>query len=137
MVAWAAWRIRGAPAVVVRPMWDCGLDAPTPRMEYTATGYAQPVEFLFKDLYRPTEHAENSAAIRPPWVVLARMRRYRVEIVEPIRSWVYPPVASGIFAVSRRVSRFQSGRIHAYLAYAFITLLGFLLLIRAVGGPSP
>ncbi len=137
LVAWAVWRIRGAPATVVGPMWDCGLDAPTPRMEYTATGYAQPVVRIFEEFYRPIERSDSAPALRPPWIVLARVRRYTVEIAEPIRAWVFPPVASGIFGLARRMSRLQSGRIHAYLAYIFVTLVGLLLLVRAVGGPAP
>ena len=137
LVAWAAWRIRGRPAIVEGPMWDCGLDAPTPRMEYTAAGYAQPVELLFGGFYRPQERSESVPALRPPWAVLARLKRYTVEIVDPLRTWVYAAVASGIFGLSRGVSRLQSGRIHAYLAYTFVTLVGLLLLVRAVGGPAP
>ena len=137
LVAWAAWRIRGPPATVEAPMWDCGIDVPTPRMEYTAAGYAQPVELLFGEFYRPTVRSERAPATKPPWAVLARIRRYSVEIVEPIREWVDGPIASGVFALARRVSRLQSGRIHAYLAYTFVTLVGLLLLIRAVGGPAP
>lgn len=137
LVAWATWRVRGTPAVGGRPMWDCGLDATTPRMEYTAAGYAQPMELLFREFYRPAVRSETAPAIRPIWAVLSRVTRSAVEIVEPIQAWVYSPVASGVMGLSRKLSRLQSGRIHAYLAYIFLTLVGLLLLIRAVGGPAP
>lgn len=137
LVAWAVWRIRGVPAAVEGPMWDCGLDSPTPRMEYTASGYAQPVEQLFVDFYWPTEHRESIPPVRPPWAVLARLRSYEQEITEPIWTWAYSPIAASVLALSKRVSRLQSGQIHAYLAYTFVTLVALLLLIRAVGGQAP
>ncbi len=137
LVAWIVRRLRRAPAVDERPLWDCGLDAPTSRMEYTAAGYAQPVELLLRDVYRPTERAEEVPPVRPSWGGLARMQRYTVVITEPIRGWAYEGVASGTVALSRAISRFQSGRIHAYLGYIFVTLIGLLLLVRAVGGSGP
>ncbi|EQD69295.1 NADH dehydrogenase (quinone), partial [mine drainage metagenome] len=52
-VAWVAWRVRGRAAVADRPTWDCGVDAPNARMEYTASGYAQPLEQVFHGFYAP------------------------------------------------------------------------------------
>jgi hydrogenase-4 component B len=137
LVAWAVWRIRGTPKVVERPTWDGGLDAPTSRMEYTAAGYAQPVELLFSGFYRPTSRTERTESVHPSWADLAQVRHYSLEILDPIRAGLYTSIASGVVGIARRVSRLQSGRIHAYLAYIFVTLVGLLLLIRAIGGPAP
>jgi hydrogenase-4 component B len=136
-VAWVAWRVRGLPRVTPRPSWDCGLDAPTSRMEYTASGYAQPVEQVFQEFYRPHEHVEMRPVARPGWGGLARIRAFRTEIAEPVWDWFYAPLEAGTLFLARKVSRLQSGRIHAYLAYMFVTLVVLLLLIRIAWGATP
>src|SRR5207247_9244451 len=35
--------------------WGCGRIAQTPRMEYTASAFAEPLRRVFAELYRPTE----------------------------------------------------------------------------------
>lgn len=137
VVAWLVWRVRGLPHVRSGPTWDCGLDAPTPRMEYTAAGYAQPLEQVFQSFYRPHEASERRPSLRAGWAPLARLKSFHEEIVEPLWSWIYSPVEAGTLALARGTSRLQSGRIHAYLAYMFVTLVVMLLLIRVVWGTTP
>ncbi|EQD36705.1 oxidoreductase, partial [mine drainage metagenome] len=129
---WVAWRVRGRAAVADRPTWDCGVDAPNARMEYTASGYAQPLEQVFHGFYAPRDTTDRRPARQPAWTPLARLRSFHREIPEPIWGWMYAPIESGTRAFAKATSRLQSGRIHAYLAYMFVTLIGLLLLIRVV-----
>ena len=137
VVAWAFWRLRGAPQVAPGPTWDCGMDRPTPRMEYTATGYAQPLTRIFRDFYRPRDHEERRPALQPGWGDLSRIKRWAREIEDPVWRWFYLPLSQGTLHLARRTSRLQSGRIHAYLAYMFTTLVLLLLLVRVVWGGTP
>ena len=43
------------------PVWDGGILAFKPRMQYTATTYANPVRVTFEPLYRPSVHVERAS----------------------------------------------------------------------------
>ncbi len=57
---------------------------------------------------------------------------YRSSVVEPVETYVYRPgVRIGLLA-SRAVRRLQSGRLDAYVAYMFVTLLLLLVVVATV-----
>ena len=107
--------------------WGCGRIGQTPRMEYTATAFAEPLRRVFAELYRPTEDLSHRL---PPGVEVLRA----VDRV-PERD---PPVVragalrSGDRAVPARgrvgAPRCRSGSVHLYLPY--------LVALRAPGAPA-
>ncbi len=125
----------GSPAR--RPMWDCGMDAPTPRMEYTASGYAQPILRLFSVFYgaHPVSELGDLGGARPG--VLQKTVRHESEVDYPLMEQVYSPIVRLVRELARRVSRLQSGGIHAYLAYMVLTLVVLLVASRLFGGVLP
>ncbi len=138
LVSWALWRLRGVPRRdTVGPAWECGGEPTTARAEPTALGYAQPIEHLFHPYYRPRDRIELGGSEGPGRAGMAPVVGFGREIEEPVRKYLYHPLAGGLLGVARATSRLQSGRIHAYLVYMFVTLVGLLLLLRLVGGGSP
>lgn len=128
----------GSPTPAPRDLpWDCGLDAPTSRMEYTASGYAQPVLRVFSSYYLTSERVETSDRKGSRPGVLAKTSSYESEVSYPLVEHFYDPLTRGIYALSRRVARLQSGGIHAYLAYIVLTLVVLLILMRFFGGVGP
>ncbi len=137
VAAWGFRRIGAkAPAESV-PMWDCGMDAPSARMEYTASGYAQPMLRVFSAFYRPQQHSALTelGGARPG--VLAKTQEFETEVEYPLVERGYNPLADGFFSLARRVGRLQSGGIHAYLAYMILTLVVLLIAVRFFGGVGP
>ena len=45
--------------------WGCGYSAPSPRMQYTASSFAQPLTDLFKTFLRTDRKEENPPGIFP------------------------------------------------------------------------
>ncbi len=137
LVAWALRRL-GAPRPDPREaMWDCGMESPTPRMEYTASGYAQPILRIFSAYYGPREHAETTirGGSRPG--ILATTGHFETEVSYPLVEQIYSPLTRSIVGFSRRFSRLQSGGIHAYLGYMILTLVVLLIAVRVAGGIFP
>jgi hydrogenase-4 component B len=134
---WLASKLGGTRRARVEASWDCGIDAPTPRMEYTAGGYAQPVVRVFQGFLRPKDQVERTVAPGTRWDLLTTIRRFTEEVGDPLLPNLYQPVRNGFLGSARAVSRFQSGRIHSYLAYMFATLIVLLLVLRFVGGSNP
>lgn len=118
----AAWGLRYGAARRVRrcDAWDCGFAAPTPRMQYTAAAFAQPVRRVFSLLFDIRE----SVTVREDGNL-----RHQLEISDRTWNLLYVPVAKGIALASRRVLRLQSGNVRIYLGWTLSTLLVLLWIV--------
>jgi len=108
----------------VSDSWGCGRIDQTPRMEYTATAFAEPLRRVFAELYRPTK--ELTIDFHPESRYFVQSIGYRSEIRGWFEEFVYLPVLSGIQWMSRYVRLLQSGSLHGYMAYLFVMLIVLL-----------
>lgn len=114
---------RSQPSRRVAP-WDCGFGPINPRMQYSATAFAEPVRRIFRPLWRVEELLEPSI----PGKANSDLR-YQLHLQEPFRRWLYDPLGRWVLATARRVTRLQGGNVRAYLAYSFFTLIFLLWLV--------
>ena len=100
--------------------WDCGFAPPTPKMQYTASAFAQPIRRVFGLLFHIDEAVERQDNGR---------YRYRLHITD--RAWgiFYVPVVRAVERAARIVTRLQSGNVRIYLGWSFATLLVLLWII--------
>jgi hydrogenase-4 component B len=104
--------------------WACGIP-PKPRMEYTATGFIQPIRQVFSTVYRPTVKLETDLVETSRY--FARRMRFEVHIESTFQKYLYDPVVQGFAALAERLRILQPGSLHLYLSYIFFTLLALLL----------
>jgi hypothetical protein len=114
--------------VRISDTWGCGRIGQTPRMEYTATAFAEPLRRVFSQLLRPTR--ELSIDFHPESKYFVQSIAYRSEITAWFERLLYQPVLSGLRLVARQVRRLQSGSLHLYLLYISLTLVVLLLVAR-------
>jgi len=107
--------------------WGCGISL-TPRMEYTATGFVQPIKRVFSTLYRPTVKLETEFLDEAHY--FAKRRRFEFHIEPVFQKYLYDPVVLFFSAAAGRLRIIQTGNLNLYLAYIFVTLI--LLLLTAV-----
>jgi len=105
--------------------WGCGLKL-SPRMEYTATGFVQPIKRVFGTIYRPTVKLETDLLHESQY--FAKSRRFTLQIEPVFEKYLYQPVAAVIPALAGRLRVIQAGSLHVYLAYMFVTLVLLLLI---------
>ncbi len=108
--------------------WDCGFSALNARMQYTATGFSKPLRIVFRILYRPGRRIELEEGQSP---YFPDRVRYTV-MTEPIfEKYIYQPLLKQAKKLSR-ITKFslQTGSIHLYLSYIFVTLLVFMIYNR-------
>lgn len=105
--------------------WDCGAPL-TPRMQYSATGFAAPIRFFFrmllvtkKDLVSVPASASN------PWITAKRLDWSVNSIWE---RWFYARIGAGVLAAAHFIRRLQSGVVQAYLLLVLVTLVVTLIL---------
>ncbi len=108
--------------------WGCGRIGQTPRMEYTATAFAEPLRRVFAQLYRPTQ--DLSIDFHPESRYFVQSIAYRSEIRPWFERRLYTPMVSLLRAAANRVRRLQAGSLHLYLLYMTVALLVLLVATR-------
>ncbi len=118
---------RRAPSRAVDLPWGCGGIRVSPRMQYTATSYAEPLVRVFDDTLRPARDLQVTHADEAQYLVA--QLRFRQRVSDVIADRVYEPVARGALAAGRGARRLQNGSIHRYLGFSFAALLIVLLAV--------
>jgi hydrogenase-4 component B len=112
----------------VSDSWGCGRLGQTPRMEYTATAFAEPLRRVFAELYRPTK--ELSIDFHPDSKYFVQSIEYRSEIMPWFEKALYGPLLRFVRLLAELTRRLQSGSVHIYLFYISFALLILLLIAR-------
>src|SRR5262245_43866701 len=108
--------------------WGCGRIGQTPRMEYTATAFAEPLRRVFAELYRPSE--DLSIDFHPESKYFVQSIAYRTEVHPWFERLLYAPVVSFLRRTAFRVRWLQAGSLHLYLLYMILALVALLLVSR-------
>ncbi len=111
--------LRGRP-VRAAGTWDCGYARPTPRMQYTASSFAQPILELFAPMLGTRVSSEKPLGLFP--------RRASLETTTPdsFRERVFRPMFAEMDRLLSRFRRIQEGRVQVYVLYIALTLLALL-----------
>jgi hydrogenase-4 component B len=115
-----------APSRTVE-VWDGGMVAFRPRMQYTATTYANPVRVTFAGLYQPDVHIERASddpAGRSGPV------HYRTQVLPLFERYLYGPLIRAVTWLGRLVRPIQSGDVNLYLLYVLVAVVIGLLAAR-------
>ncbi len=114
------WRVASQPTADA-PTWGCAYVRPTPRMQYTASSFTQPVMNFFRSLLRPRTQSH------PPEGLFPSGSDYSTQTPDPAKDSLVLPFyrrfRDGLMA-GRWI---QQGRIQAYLLYIALTLLALFL----------
>lgn len=103
------------------PAWGCGELRTSPRMQYTATSFAEPLVRVFDGVLSPVH---NIDAIAEPDAPMMEARvRFSQRIGDRFEERVYLPTISAVTWWGTTAKRIANGSINRYLAYIFIALL--------------
>lgn len=115
------WQRLAQGLVVDAVTWGCGYNAPTRRMQYTASSFAQMLVGLFAWALRPRTHKPGTLPLFP------QRSHFHSHVPETVLDVVVLPVfrlSGWLFSWLRVVQR---GNVQAYLLYVFAALLALLL----------
>jgi hydrogenase-4 component B len=101
--------------------WGCGFTAPTPRIQYTSSSFAEMLVGLFAWALRPRIRRSKITALLP------QPTDFHSEVPDAVLDEVVLPTflyAADKFSWFRI---FQQGKIQAYLLYIFVALVALLL----------
>lgn len=113
-------------SVRVDETWNCGMVL-TPKMEYTATSFSKPIRIIFRLLFQPKGVVEKEYDLAP---YFPNRIKYHSSIKPVFEDAIYRPVTILIIKIADKIRLLQSGSIHLYLSYIFITLVILLIFAR-------
>lgn len=108
------------------PPWDCGFGSLNPRMQYSAESFSMPVQRIFQPLFDIDEASQSERGGEGS----RHFRKYSLLIADQVERLLYQPLANALLTLVKRVGALQTGHLHHYLLYSFLTLVVLLWLIR-------
>ena len=121
----AVWLMRArrlaSRAVGRGPVWGCGYLFPSPRMQYTASSFAQPLTTQFHLFVRNRERLE------PPQGYFPRAASYSSDSGDPWLRLLFAPTFRWFDRLATRLGVIQRGHIHVYVLYVAATLVALLV----------
>jgi hypothetical protein len=110
------------------PLWDCGFEKITNRMQYNATSFSMPIRRIFGFLFSIKERVRQITTLGHP--AFPKRLQYHLRVRDLFWAWIYKPIVDVSFWISRKVGMLQQGRIQIYLIYSFVTILVLLVFLR-------
>lgn len=101
--------------------WDCGYQAPSARMQYTASSFGQLLVGLFSWALAPAVRLTRLAGLFPGQAVFAS------HVPDAVLDRFLRPLFTGAADLLGRARVFQRGRVQAYVAYVLATLIALFL----------
>jgi len=117
------WRTRRLALQGVRsaPTWGCGYSAPNPRMQYTASSFADPLNRQFGALMHVSREIEMPRGLFPG------AARLETESDDPFHHLLFAPTFRWLDRLLNRAEIIQRGHTHIYVLYVAATLLVVLI----------
>jgi hydrogenase-4 component B len=105
--------------------WGCGYYHLDSRTEYTSTAFSKPFRIVFSFLLKPYRRMEK---IQESHYHMKSMR-YEVYTTPVIRQYLYGSTLNLIMRTAKIMRRMQTGSIHLYISYIFITIVLLILFL--------
>jgi hydrogenase-4 component B len=114
---------RRAP-VASGPTWDCGYAAPSARMQYTSSSFAETLVTFFSWALRPLVHAGAPAGLFPG------ATKFETHVPDTVLDRAILPLSRAGARTLRWFRWMQHGNVHLYLVYVVAALIVLLLVGR-------
>jgi hydrogenase-4 component B len=118
LLSWLWYRrLLKRSTVTTSATWGCGYLAPSSRMQYSASSFADLLVDFFAGILRPERHAPT---IKGPF---ADRSHFESHVPETVLERIYLPFLVWAYSKILPIRNLQHGKIHIYILYIFITLI--------------
>ncbi len=101
--------------------WDCGYAKPEPRMQYTASSFAQPIVDFFKGILRTQKHTSKIKEYFPDKLF------FNTETADLFSENIFRPILKFVHRVVEKLTWVQHGQLQFYILYIWVTLLALFI----------
>jgi hydrogenase-4 component B len=107
--------------------WGCGIISQNSKMEYSASGFSEPIVTIFKNIFRTQKKSERT--FHDDQNSIFKEGKAELHLLNFFEERVYLPIAGAVRKVALKVNNIQRGDVDLHVAYAFVTIVVFLLII--------
>lgn len=111
----------------VAETWGCGFPVQNAKMEYSASGFSEPIVTILKGIFRTQKKSERT--FYDDKNAIFKEGKAEIQLLKFFEERLYMPVANCIRKVAQKVNNIQRGDVDLHVAYAFVTIVVFLLII--------
>ncbi len=102
--------------------WGCGYQRPAPRMQYSASSFAEMLTSLFAFVLRPQNHRPDKIA-----GIFPGHSCFYSHVPEAVLELLYIPLLKHMYQRFSGIRRLQGGILQQYVLYSLVTLIVLLL----------
>ncbi len=125
--AWMIIKFKANSKERITETWGCGITSQNAKMEYSASGFSEPIVTIFKSLFR-TEKKNEREFFDQKFSVF-KNGKAELKLINFFEEYLYLPIANKVKKISLKISNIQRGDSDLHIAYAFATIAIFLILI--------
>ena len=107
--------------------WGCGIRTQNPRMEYTASGFSEPIVTIFRSIYKTKKVNERTFFDRHKSIF--KQGTAKIQLFKFFDLYFYLPVARTAMSISARMVKAQRGDINRLIALAFAAVVLLLIIV--------
>ncbi|MDD5502001.1 MAG: proton-conducting transporter membrane subunit [Candidatus Thermoplasmatota archaeon] len=126
-LTFAVLRAASSGKVRISETWGCGIISQNGRMEYTASGFAQPLVRMLKAIYRTEERSERKFFDSQSSIF--KEGKAEMRLMQFFEEYIYMPIARAVNTASKAVAHLQTGSLDDYIAYTFVAVVVLLLVV--------
>ncbi len=101
--------------------WGCGYAKPEPRMQYTASSFAQPIVGFFKGILRTKRQTAKIAEYFP------ENPSFNTQTPDLFSEVLFRPIIKMLHKSVEKLTLIQHGRLQIYILYILITLIALFI----------
>ena len=106
--------------------WGCGINSQTSRMEYTASGFSQPIVKIFDVFYKPK--FTNKKVFYDSGKVFFKEGEASFKLVNFFEEYLYAPVLGLVFRISSKLYSLQNRtELYPYILISFLTIISLII----------
>ena len=115
----------------VTETWGCGINSQNASMEYTASGFSQPVTTIFKSIYQPK--LVNQKSFYDQEGVFFKEGEAKVTMIKFFEEYLYMPISRAISQVSSILYYLQNKvELYPYILANFFAIIVLLLYLGVI-----
>jgi len=113
--------------VRISETWGCGIAKQTPAMEYTATGFSEPIVTIFRLIFRTKK--SNEKEYFDSAESITKRTEAKITTFKFFEERIYMPLAHLFMKIAAFISQKHNKDLETFMVYAFVTIV--LLLVTA------
>jgi NADH:ubiquinone oxidoreductase subunit 5 (subunit L)/multisubunit Na+/H+ antiporter MnhA subunit len=126
-VGLVTWLLMRRTRVRVDETWGCGILSQNGRMEYTASGFSEPILTIFSPIFRTRKHATRTFYDKTQ--ALLKEGRAEIATFKLFEERLYLPLAHLAERLGQAVSRLQNADLDTFIFYTFLAIVLIMVVV--------